>query len=696
MLEDAAALTTTRVSQILRAIAPGVTTTIDFNRMYDQPRRGVEPALEAYKQSPWLQASTKKIAERFAAVEWRLFVQTGSGGKAMQLGDPRSVARTIQRSYLAERQRMLLDLKQAGELKQIHRHPLLEMLSYANPMMTGYAGRLLTQVHRDIAGEAFWALGLNSAGKPSEFWPIPPPWVTGLPTEKSQSYEVTIYGRCFSLPAEQVIWFREPDPSKPYGRGTGIAMSLGDELETDEYAAKFTKNFFLNRAKPELMIMVEGASENALAASKMRFEQQHQGFQRAHRSWWYNSKIEVKELTQKFVDMELGKLRDRERDTVLQVLGLPPEQMGIVTNSNRATAHESEKTMATSVLVPRLESMREQLQEELAPQYDPRLILGYVSPVPDDRDYQLEAIKAAPWAATRGEVRRMQGLRDRGKGDDVHMQQLNLIEMPAPKTDKIKRLRARAKSLTSAGITVVLNALRPERIIEEVEPVWSEELQEWGDKVLADLGLDVSFNLLNPLVVDHMRSVTGEHITGMISDTTRAAVQGELIEGVEAGEGYLDLAKRVRGVFDQADKARSELIARTETVRSASFATDAALMQAGIVWGEEWLATPGSERHGAAGYGGTVKKLGDVFVFSDGKSAPYPGGFGDPGDDCNCMCCIIPVIEDPDKALKTQDSKWREVNARRLVWQRIAQAAYRRGFRKQETDVLAALKKAAT
>jgi len=35
----------------------------------------------------------------------------------------------------------------------------------------------------------------------------------------------------------------------PTGGGAGVAEALADELDTDEFAAKFTKSFFFNRAR---------------------------------------------------------------------------------------------------------------------------------------------------------------------------------------------------------------------------------------------------------------------------------------------------------------------------------------------------------------------------------------------------------------------------------------------------------------
>ena len=37
--------------------------------------------------------------------------------------------------------------------------------------------------------------------------------------------------------------------------------------------------------------------------------------------------------------------------------------------------------------------------------------------------------------------------------------------------------------------------------------------------------------------------------------------------------------------------------------------------------------------------------MNDYFDSSGGGKALYPGGFGDPKEDCNCRCCLVQVAE---------------------------------------------------
>ena len=66
------------------------------------------------------------------------------------------------------------------------------------------------------------------------------------------------------LPVECNLLFRvRLNPIDPFKRGLGQAEALADEIETDEYAAKFQKRFFFNDATPNLIIGTETTPKRA-------------------------------------------------------------------------------------------------------------------------------------------------------------------------------------------------------------------------------------------------------------------------------------------------------------------------------------------------------------------------------------------------------------------------------------------------
>ena len=655
------------------------------------PVRGDAELIASYNTSPWLHAVVNKIASRIAAQPWLLFRRIGGDGKAKWVGD-------IKELPFEPRQKMIGKLLRTGELEPVTDHLMLDVLNRGNPQMKGSAVRKLSQVYADIKGEWFWLLRRNEAGKPAEAWPIPPHWINHTPTKKKPWFSVESGTMRERFKPEDVLYFRDLNPSDPYGRGTGSGTSLGDEIETDEYASKLIKTHFTNRGKPEMLVAIEGAGQDNLDKMKRKFENDHMGFFKAKRSWWVGGKLTVKELNQTFADMQIVELRGVQRDTVINVYGVPPEQLGIVTNSNRATAHEAERIMATSVLVPRLENNREVYQEDLATQYDDKLIVDYVSPVPDDRLFQLDVMKAAPYNFTRGSWKTLAGDQDRGGGDDVHLVPLNLMEVDAPEPDadasgshhmrgrkEPKALPAHvAKIFPERAVGEVVEAIDPEALVTETTDLWSGELLSWASEVLSDLQLDAAFDMLNPHVRGHLAEFSSTRIKN-INDTTRAAVRRQLSEGVLAGEGIDKIAERIESVMSEASASRAVTIARTEVIHSSGFASTESYRQSGVVMGKQWIVTPDGDRHDSLGYGGAVADIDDDFVMPDGNRAAHPGGFGIAEQDINCRCALAPIVRDADKerGVVIMAQMWKIQEAKRQPWELMARAAFRRGFSKQ-------------
>ena len=153
-----------------------------MNQQQNAPRRGTAELFHAYRISPWLRAVTTKIAQRFAATEWQLFVKVGAETD-LNTNRRKALPDSLGLRYAPpeRRRKMLQQLKANDQLLQIDEHLILDLLDNGNPVMTGLAARQLTQVYREIKGEAFWLLRPNAAGVPVEFWPVPPHWVTATP-----------------------------------------------------------------------------------------------------------------------------------------------------------------------------------------------------------------------------------------------------------------------------------------------------------------------------------------------------------------------------------------------------------------------------------------------------------------------------------------------------------------------------------
>ena len=393
----------TQAHGLLRGIWPG--------GIGDAPTAGARERVGAFADLPWLHALADKVASSFAAVDWTLAYPRGRASRRPER------AKALQRARSAADRRVLWKrLAPEAEMVEVREHPMLDLLDGGNAMMTGLAVRYVTSLHLDLEGEAFWLKERNGAGAPVAAWPLPPDWVRSTPTPSAPAYRMSFRGWQGSIPETEVLWLPRHNPSNPYGRGTGLGRALADELETDEYAAKTTRQSFLNMNRPDFIVS-PGEDGRVWGEPERRrlqedWNQQHEGFWRAFRGRFSSQKLAVHEFTPTDMrHMQMVQLREWHAEQLRKIWGVPPEIMGIVEpGASRATAKLASYIFARWVLVPRLEAFRALLQERLVPEYDDRLVLDYVSPVEEDDDYALEVGTAAPWAPTVDEWRARGGL----------------------------------------------------------------------------------------------------------------------------------------------------------------------------------------------------------------------------------------------------------------------------------------------
>jgi len=423
----------------------------------DAPQKGTRNLLNAYSEMPWLRACSAKIATAIASTHWSLYVHQKEGRavrtRAMQVGSPDS--------RLQARQKM-------ADVAEVEEHILLDALNYGNSLQTGRAMMKTVQVHLDLIGDAFLLKQRNGLSAPVAFWPIPPDWVRATPTPKTKHYEIGFRGWQGNIPETEILWLSDPNPANPYGRGSGLGNVLADELETNEYAGRHLRQFFFNRARPDLIISPKQKSgtDSPLRPEEVeRLEHdwlsKNQGFWRAFKPYFVSREIEVKELATDFRSMQFSELRSAQRDIIIQTFGLPPEILGVIENSNRATIDAADYLFAKYVLTPRLEFLRSVFQERLIPEYDERLIVDYESPVQEDKRHELDAAKSNTAVLTVDEWRELSGYDplddDRG---DVHLMPSNLLEVslgqtPPPaeggslETGKIEPVKAVADTNTA-------------------------------------------------------------------------------------------------------------------------------------------------------------------------------------------------------------------------------------------------------
>lgn len=139
-----------------------------------------------------------------------------------------------------------------------------------------------------------------------------------------------------------------------------------------------------------------------------------------------------------------------------------------------------------------------------------------------------------------------------------------------------------------------------------------------------------------------------------VNDVTLEKLNDTLAAGIQAGETLSDLTKRVDDIYDGLAGYRSELIARTETLKTSNAATAWAYKQTGYVTAKAWAVNPDACPE-CESFDGKTVPLDDAFL-AKGDSYTYEDENGDEQEKVNtydtveepplhpnCRCTIIPV-----------------------------------------------------
>ena len=287
----------------------------------------------------------------------------------------------------------LLRVNEDGSETEVTQHPFLDFMAQPNPLyeMTSSAIWRLHEIYLMLVGEGFFLIERDAIGRPVEFWNVPPHWVKMTPYLGNPNYQiVSPGGLSMGIPVDDMFVMKQLNPLDPFMRGLGIAESIADEVEIDEYAAKFQKRFFYNDATPPTVFIMPDATPEQRDAFMAGWNKRHKGVENSHTAAALTGNVSVHELG-KGEGKNLGFIESRVamRDAVLEHFGVPREIMGITENSNRATADAAQYIYAKNVLMPRLRNREEAINKQLLPLFSlgEHYVWRFDSIIPYDKDF---------------------------------------------------------------------------------------------------------------------------------------------------------------------------------------------------------------------------------------------------------------------------------------------------------------------
>lgn len=328
----------------------------------------------------------------------------------------------------------LYRIDESGEETEVTAHPFLDFWANPNPLheMSNAALWNLFEIYLKLKGEGYFVIEKDALEMPVELWPVPTHWVQMTPYLDHPFYTIRLTsGTIMSVSVDDMFVMKDLNPLDPFKRGLGQAEPLADEVETDEYAAKFQKRFFFNDATPNLIIGMPKSNEEQRKRFRAEWIERFRGVFQSHGVATVNGEVTINKVGDSMKDMDMVNGRTFIRNAVLEHFGVPREIMGITESSNRATSEAAQFIYAQNVLMPNLNRREEAINHQLIPYFGSDLVWHFDDIVPRNQEFD-KAVGLDGWNAgllTKDEAREKLGMPPAKVGGDVYKTQFSDIYM---------------------------------------------------------------------------------------------------------------------------------------------------------------------------------------------------------------------------------------------------------------------------
>ena len=333
--------------------------------------------------------------------------------------------------------------KNKNKAEVIETHDIYSLLDNPCPAdreLTGWTIRYFVFACYTLVGEAYLLKVRDPRGKVIGLQPVAPSWVMQTPSATAKYWEIyplgTTGGNSIFVPVEDVICFKDIDLNDPYGRGRGTSEAIGDEIQSDEYASKYSKNLFFNDATPSAIIYAPNGNKDTADQIKQTWMQKMAGFRHAKEPMVLtgeNSKFE--KISQSPTELDFVESRRFLRDSANEHFHIPPEIMGILQNSNRSTIDSAEYLLNKNVLSDYLRMFERVINSQLLwEDFDKEqtLILHHENNISEDIDQKLQILNdgLSRGVLTVNDWRVGMGFEADEKGGDVYLRGFGQVEQP--------------------------------------------------------------------------------------------------------------------------------------------------------------------------------------------------------------------------------------------------------------------------
>lgn len=336
----------------------------------------------------------------------------------------------------------------------IKRHDFVKAMKRPNPDQSQFQFLELHFTYLKLVGESYWYVVRNKlTKKPQEFYLLRPDIMSVAVAKKDNPLGlVTGYvlnkpdGTKIPFEKDEILHFKMPNPSNPY-YGMGVIEAARTYIQTEQFAAEWTKNSLFNSGRPSGIVSIKGTiDEEQFKSIKARFKDEYSGTTNAGKTLFLKGTdgVDYQKLGMELGELALKELKDMTRDDIMMMFRVSKTMLGISEDVSLNNARESRAMFKESITIAEWDRLTDHLTAFLLPQYDgvkaENEYVGYEIP-----DLESGEQKIREWEAgfnrwlTRNDIRRERGL-DPLPGGDVIRESVGLVPILDDKPREAKPL----------------------------------------------------------------------------------------------------------------------------------------------------------------------------------------------------------------------------------------------------------------
>jgi HK97 family phage portal protein len=249
--------------------------------------------------------------------------------------------------------------------------PLQRLLDRPNPEQSMYELMYEASQALDLSGNAYITEIRNGKSTPVALWLLPSQFTRIKPGHQSMVdyYEYTEDGVKRRIEPEDMIQFKMPNPNSRWF-GMPVLMAAGRATDVDRESGIWQKSSLQNRGVLDIHFEVpEGSTPEQIEAMRKGWEEKRGGPDNARKPMFTSGK--VTQMGQTAVEMDFIDSRRSVWTEICAAFGMSLSNLGMTEQVNLANAEAMDRALWQNTIIPQLELIRRQLDNQLAIDYGP-------------------------------------------------------------------------------------------------------------------------------------------------------------------------------------------------------------------------------------------------------------------------------------------------------------------------------------